>query len=385
MARSGIYLKCSVAGEKYQAFLPAPLPPKPPLDLAPLQRLMTRAAAALGRLDSVSDVLPDHALLLYYYIRKEAVLSSQIEGTQSSLSDLLLHESRESPATPIEDVAEVSRYVAALEHGLRRIEGGFPLSLRLIREMHRRLLSRGRGRGRQPGEFRRSQNWIGGARPGNALFVPPPPEHLMECLGHFEKYLHLEERVYPSLIDAGLVHAQFETIHPFLDGNGRIGRLLIVFLLIVLGDLKKPVLHISLFFRNNRRAYYEHLNAVRRSGDWKSWLEFFLTGVAETAEQAVETGYRISGLFSEDRAKVAALKRASQSALPVFELLQNRAILSANGAAGELGISAPTARAAFARLKNLAIVREISGRGKERLYCYSGLLDLLEKGVTPSG
>jgi Fic family protein len=265
--RLGSYITCSVVGENYQAFLPPPLPPSPPIDLLPLQKLLVRASQALGRLDGVSDVLPDSNLLLYYYIRKEAVLSSQIEGTQSSLSDLLLYENDGPPSVPLEDVAEVSSYVAALEHGLKRLRGGFPLSLRLIREMHEILLSKGRGSNKQPGVFRTSQNWIGGTRPGNAFFVPPPPNHLMECLDQFEKYLHLEERPYSSLIDAGLVHIQFETIHPFLDGNGRIGRLLITFLLIIMGNLKEPVLYLSLYFKNNRPTYYERLSAVRTAGD----------------------------------------------------------------------------------------------------------------------
>ncbi len=260
--RLGTYLKRSVAGEVYQAFVPPELPPEPPLNLAPLAKLLAKASRAVGRLDGVADVLPDRDLFLYYYVRKEAVLSSQIEGTQSSLSDLLLYESDEAPSVPVDDVAEVSRYVAAVEHGLRRIRDGFPLSLRLIREMHEILLSTGRGSHQLPGEFRTSQNWIGGSRPGNARFVPPPPERLTECLDRFEKYLHRDERQYSSLIDAGLIHVQFETIHPFLDGNGRIGRLLITFFLILTGDLKQPWLYLSLFFRNNREEYYQRIILV---------------------------------------------------------------------------------------------------------------------------
>lgn len=381
--RLGSYLKSTLAGETYQAFLPPALPPVPPLDLVPLQKLLVRAGQAIGRLDGVADVIPDSNLLLYYYVRKEAVLSSQIEGTQSSLSDLLLYESNEAPSVPMDDVVEVSSYVAALEHGLKRLSEGFPLSLRLIREMHKILLAKGRGSNKQPGEFRTSQNWIGGTRPGNARFVPPPPERLMECLDQFEKYLHTEERPYASLIDAGLIHVQFETIHPFLDGNGRIGRLLITFFLIVMGDLKQPLLYLSLFFKNNREEYYQRLNAVRQAGDWEGWLEFFLTGVAETADQVVETSQAISTLFTDDLVKIESLKRAGISARQVHDLLRGKAIISAIAAAKALDMTVPTARTALNNLKELGIVHDISGKGKERLYIYTGLVDLLEKGTEP--
>jgi Fic family protein len=381
--RLGNYITCSVVGENYQAFLPPPLPPSPPIDLLPLQKLLVRASQSLGRLDGVSDVLPDSKLLLYYYIRKEAVLSSQIEGTQSSLSDLLLYENDGPPSVPLEDVAEVSSYVAALEHGLKRLRGGFPLSLRLIREMHEILLSKGRGSNKQPGVFRTSQNWIGGTRPGNAFFVPPPPNHLMECLDQFEKYLHLEERPYSSLIDAGLVHVQFETIHPFLDGNGRIGRLLITFLLIIMGNLKEPVLYLSLYFKNNRPAYYGRLSAVRTSGDWEGWLELFLTGVAETADQVVETSQAVSMLFAEDLVKIETLKRAAFTARLFHEYLRRKAVINATDVARNLDISIPTARTALNNLKALGIAKEISGKGKERLYIHEKLINQLEQGTEP--
>jgi Fic family protein len=369
--------------KNYQAFLPPPLPPVPPLDLTSLQKLLLRAGEAIGRLDGASDVLPDGNLLLYYYVRKEAVLSSQIEGTQSSLSDLLLYESNEVPSVPTDDVVEVSSYVAALEHGLTRLRDGFPLSLRLIREIHEVLLAKGRGSNKQPGEFRTSQNWIGGSRPGNAHYVPPPPDRLMECLDQFEKYLHAEEGPYASLIDAGLIHVQFETIHPFLDGNGRIGRLLIMFYLIVMGDLKQPLLYLSLYFKNNRQEYYNRLNAVRQTGDWEDWLKFFFTGVAQTADQVVETSQAISALFAADLAKTEGLKRAGISARQVHGLLRRKAIVSAIDAAKALEITVPTARAALNNLKELGIVRDISGKGKERLYLYTGLVDILKTGTEP--
>lgn len=382
--RLGSYIRCSVtAGESYQAFLPPALPPQPPLNLLPLQGLLSKASQALGKLDAVADILPDSNLLLYYYVRKEAVLSSQIEGTQSSLSDLLLHESGEAPSVPVDDVVEVSSYVAALEHGLKRVREGFPVSLRLIREMHAILLSKGRGSNKQPGEFRTSQNWIGGSRPGNAAFVPPPPDRLMECLDAFEKYLHQEDRSYAALIDAGLIHVQFETIHPFLDGNGRIGRLLITFFLIMMGDLRQPTLYLSLFFKNNREEYYRRLGAVRTAGDWEGWLDYFLHGVAETSNQVVATSQAISALFKADQDKIATLKRAGITARQAHAQLQKIAISNAINMASALDVSVPTARLALNNLKELGIVKDISGSGKERLYIYSALIDLLEQGAEP--
>jgi len=294
-----------------------------------------------------------------------------------------MYESSEVPGTPIDYVVEVSCYVAALEHGLKRIREGFPLSLRLIREMHEILLSKGRGSHTQPGEFRTSQNWIGGSRPGNARFVPPPPDRLMECLDRFEKYLHLEERTYSSLIDAGLIHVQFATIHPFLDGNGRIGRLLITFFLILMGDLKQPWLYLSLFFKNNREEYYQRLSAVRQTGDWEGWLGFFLQGVAETADQVVTTSQKISELFAADKERITSLKRAGISAGQVHDVLRRKAMISSIDAASAIGVTVPTARAALNNLKSLNIVCDVSGKGKERVYIYSELIALLEQGAEP--
>ncbi len=377
-SRLGTYIRCNVAGESYQAFIPPPLPPQ--IDLSQLQTSLSKANQALGKLSAILETLPDGDLLLYYYIRKEAVLSSQIEGTQSSLSDLLLYEST-GEAVPIRDVVEVSSYVAAFYHGLKRIDKGFPLSLRLIKEMHEILLSNDFGKGKQPGQFRSSQNWVGGSRPGNAFFVPPPASHLMECLDHFEKYLHVKQRPYTSLIDAGLIHVQFETIHPFLDGNGRIGRLLISFFLILMGDLQKPILYLSLFFKNHRSVYYEKLNAVRTVGDWEDWLEFFLTGVIETSHQIIEISKAISNLYKNDFATIERLKRARLSAHLVHNLLQKKAIVSATHTAKILNISTPTARAALNNLKDLNIVK-VKPIGKEQFYIYTELINLLEKNVT---
>ena len=252
----GRLITISTVGEKAEAFLPAPLPPVPPIEWTPaLREKFDLALLALGRLDSVSILLPETALFIYIYVRKEAVLSSQIEGTQSSLSDLLLFELEQQPGGPLDDVQEVSNYVAALDHGLARLESGFPLSLRLIKEMHDKLLSKGRGSDKQPGEFRRSQNWIGGTRPGNAFFVPPPPENVPECMGELELFLHDQPEHTPVLLKAALTHVQFETIHPFLDGNGRLGRLLITLLLCAEKVLKAPMLYLSQYFKTNRQRY----------------------------------------------------------------------------------------------------------------------------------
>ena len=296
-----------VGGEEVRAFVPSPLPPEPPLELSGgRQRLLERAILALGRLDSITTLLPDPQLFLYAYIRREAVLSSQIEGTQSSLSDLLLFELEEAPGVPFNDVVEVSNYVAALEHGMARLRDGFPLSNRLLREMHEQLLARGRGSEKQPGEFRRSQNWIGGTRPGNAHFVPPPPSLVDDLMSALERTFHEQAGQYPVLITAALAHVQFETIHPFLDGNGRIGRLMMPLFLHDAGVLQQPLLYLSLYFKQHRDQYYRLLDSVRATGDWESWLDFFLEGVVTTATGAVDTAQRLVVLFREDTARVQA-------------------------------------------------------------------------------
>lgn len=338
----GQYVSKTFDKEVVRAFVPPPLPPDPPVRFDVLQSLLEEANRAVGRLDGIASLLPDLSLFIYMCVRKEAVLSSQIEGTQSSLSDLLLFENQEAPGVPIEDVQEVSNYVAAMNHGLERIRSGFPLSLRLIREIHEVLLSRGRGSEKQPGEFRHSQNWIGGTRPGNAAFVPPPPELVMECLGDLEKYLHEDARNMPTLVKAGLIHVQFETIHPFLDGNGRLGRLLITLFLCAQGVIREPILYLSLYFKTNRAAYYELLDRVRSKGDWEAWLDFFLIGIRDTAEQAADAIRNIIGLFDKDREEIETLGRATASVLRVFEYMQRNPIVSIPAAAKKIGISAPT-------------------------------------------
>lgn len=379
---TGTYEVTTVGGEPVRAFVPRPLPPAPSLTLdAVLQPLLEAALLAVGRLDGVSTLLPDMSLFLYAYVRKEAVLSSQIEGTQSSLSDLLLFELDEAPGVPLDDVVEVSNYVAALDHGLARLREGFPLSNRLIREIHGVLLSRGRGSGKDPGEFRRSQNWIGGSRPGNAAFVPPPPPAVPECMAALERFMHAESDGLPVLLRAGLTHVQFETVHPFLDGNGRVGRLLITFLLCHAGVLREPLLYLSLYFKQNRSTYYELLDRVRRDGDWEAWLAFFLEGVKQVAEGAVSTAERLGEMFRTDRARVEASGRRAGSALRVHEALKARPIQSMPAIRDTTGLSFPAVSSSMDLLVELGIARELTGKRRNRLFVYDGYLAVLNEGT----
>lgn len=383
---TGEYVTRTVAGERYRAYLPAPLPPDPPLVLGTgLLQAMDQANRALGRLDGICCVWPSsgHFLhqLLYQYVRKEAVLSSQIEGTQSSLSDLLLYELEETPGVPLGDVQEVSSYVAALNHGLTQVRKGFPMSLRLLREVHGVLLATGRGADKSPGEFRRSQNWLGGSRPGNAVFVPPPPERLMDCLGPFEHFLHDKPEPMPSLIKAALAHVQFETIHPFLDGNGRLGRMLITLLLCHDKVLREPALYLSLYFKIHRADYYDHLQRVRTDGDWEGWLRFFLTGIAETATEASDAAQQLWTLFDQDRRSIQEQGRASGTALRVHDLLRQRPIISISAACNELELTHPAVNKSLRKLEEMGIVREITGRQRNRLYLYDAYMAILNQGL----
>jgi len=378
----------STGGERVRAFVPAPLPPRPPVAFGgDLQRAFEAAQHAVGSLDGVSALLPDKSLFIYAYVRKEAVLSSQIEGTQSSLSDLLLFELDEAPGVPIDDVTEVSNYVAALEHGLSRLRGGFPLSNRLIREIHEVLLSRGRGSGKLPGEFRRSQNWLGGTRPGDAVFVPPPHAEVEACMADLEQFLHADDDALPVLIRAGIAHLQFETIHPFLDGNGRVGRLLITLLLCHTGALREPLLYLSLYFKAHRSTYYDLLDVVRRDGDWERWLAFFLEGVRSTAVGAVATAEQLGELFQADRTRFEPLKRRAGSALRVHEALKARPISSIQEVSRTTQLSFPAASKAMDLLIELGIARELTGQRRNRLFAYGQYLGILsegtERGVTP--
>ncbi|MFN2122512.1 MAG: Fic family protein [Candidatus Promineifilaceae bacterium] len=382
----GHYVTISTVGEKAQAFVPAPLPPLPPIEWTPeLRGKFDQALLALGRLDSVAVLLPDTSLFLYMYIRKEAVLSSMIEGTQSSLSDLLLYELDQEPGVPLDDVREVSNYVAALDHGLRRLAEGFPLSLRLFKEIHGVLLQKGRGSHQTPGEFRRSQNWIGGTRPGNAAFVPPPAEEVADCMGKLELYLHDQPEPTPVLLKAALAHVQFETIHPFLDGNGRLGRLLITLLLCEHKVLRQPMLYLSLYFKTHRQHYYELLNNVRRTGDWEAWLDFFAEAVALTAAQAVETARQLLDLSNQDRDKISRLGRAAASSLRVHRVLMQHPIATSGLLAQRTGITAATVNRALGHLEQLGIIRELTAQKRNRLFSYTRYVDIMNRGTEPPG
>lgn len=372
-------------GEEVRAFVPKPLPPVPPLELdGPLLKALEAANLALGRLDGVSTLLPDKSLFLYHYVRKEAVLSSQIEGTQSSLTDLLQHERGEVPGVPQDDVVEVSCYVAALEHGLKRLrEDSFPLSNRLIREVHGVLLSSGRGSDKSPGEFRRSQNWVGGTRPGNADFVPPPHTELEDCMASLERFLHESDDGLPDLVRVGLAHVQLETIHPFLDGNGRIGRLLITFLLCHAGLLQDPLLYLSLYLKQHRPDYYRLLNDVRLSGDWEAWLAFFLEGVRVTSEGAFSTAMSLTEMFRHDRERISSLGRQANSALRVHDVLMAHPICTIPEVAKGTGLSYPGASAGLNRLIELGIASEVTGDWRARTFAYWQYLQTLIEGTEP--
>jgi len=382
-SRLGRKVVIASTGERAEAFIPPALPPVPPIRMDRLYRALEDANRALGRLDGVTSILPDTPLFLYMYVRKEALLSSQIEGTQSSLSDLLLFESDEAPGVPLDDVQEVSNYVAAMQHGLARISEGFPISLRLIREIHETLLSKGRGSTKQPGEFRRSQNWIGGTRPGNALFVPPPPERVLDLMGELETFIHADTPELPALVKAGLVHVQFETIHPFLDGNGRLGRLLITFLLCTQNILKEPILYLSLYFKTHRQHYYDLLQRVRQDGDWEAWLEFFLEGIAATSLQAADAARQILQLFEADQRRIETLGRSAASALRVHKFLQQKPIAPIPDIAAALGVSMPTVAKAVQHLEQLGMLREITGKRRGRMFVYSAYLNILRRGTEP--
>ncbi len=380
----GRYEVRMVGGERVSAFVPDPLPPDPPLELdGQFLQSLEAASLALGGLNATSTLIPDKGLFIYAYVRKEAVLSSQIEGSRSSLADLLLSEVAEAPGAPVDDITEVSNYVAALEHGLERMRNGFPLSNRLLREMHSILLSSGRGSHLHPGEFRTSQNWIGGRRPGEADFVPPPHHLVPGCMGDLESFFHATDDGMPILLRAGLAHLQFETIHPFLDGNGRVGRLLITMLLCQAGALQDPVLYLSLFFKRHRSVYYQMLDRVRQTGDWERWLMFFLDGVREASNEAVSTTLRVSRLFESDRELIRQGGRRAISALQVHQALTAHPILALSDAAQHAQLSFRAVSTAMRALNDLKIVREITGQRRNRLFVYDAYLSILSEGTEP--
>jgi Fic family protein len=371
--------------EVFSSLIPKPLPPTPPIEFtAEFLELMEKANLALGRLDGLARLLPDLQLFLYFYLRKEAVLSSQIEGTQSSLSELLLFESNQLTGAPTKDVVEVSNYVSALQYGLKRLRQNLPISIRLMKEIHAVLLAKGKGRDKAPGEFRDSQNWIGGSRPGNAVFVPPPKEEVVPLMGQIETFYH-EHRALPALVKAALIHVQFETIHPFLDGNGRLGRLLITLMLVADGVLSEPLLYLSLYFKQNRSRYYDLLQRVRFEGDWEEWLSFFFTAVLETARQAVSTAHEVLRLFKRDRSRIENLGRVRGTTILVHELFQRKPYLTISSASKELHLSQPAITNAMRVLEEMKMVKESSGRSWNRIFVYSSYLRIMTEGAEAPG
>ena len=381
---TGTYVNALADGKPVRAFIPESMPPTTlvPMEGAMLT-LFSEATLALGGLNRVLYLLPDVAIFLYSYVRKESLLSSQIEGTHSTLSEFLEHELEGAPGVPNDDVLEVSNHVAALQHGLDRLNSGFPISNRLIREMHGILLRRGRGSNRSPGEFRVSQVWLGGRDPQRAAFVPPPANYVTDLMGDLELFIHSQDPNIPPLLRAGYAHVQFETIHPFGDGNGRIGRILITMILLAAGVLNEPLLYLSLYFKNNRSDYYQLLNSVRLTGSWNGWLEFFLEGVRETALGAVDTAERLRAMFDADRQSVQLLRRRTGSALRIHEAFMKRPLLTIAQSAEMAEMTFPTANAAMSALVDLGLAEEVTGRETNRIYKYTKYLDVLSEGTEP--
>ena len=380
---TGRYERTAAAGEEVSAFVPVPLPPRnPPLDFeGRLAEPLRTAEHGLARLDLAGEMVPSLDWFVLAFVRKEAVISSQIEGTQASLVDLLTYEAQ-SEAAPDLDVEEICNYLEALNYARGELarSGGLPLSIRLLNETHRRLMSGARGASKQPGEIRRSQNWIGGTRPGNAVHVPPPPQALSDLLGEFEKYLHAGDTL-PPLVRVGLAHVQFETIHPYLDGNGRVGRLLISLLLERWGLLRSPLLYLSLFFKRHREEYYRRLNAVRTEGDWEGWTGYFLEGVAAIADEATASARELFALFAADRGRMLTQNTTSVSAVRLFERLPDRPILTVASAMRLIGVSKPTATRAVEALTSAGILVETTGRKRDRRFAYRAYIEQLRIGT----
>jgi Fic family protein len=384
MRVTGRTVKKTVAGEAVATFVPYPLPPREPslkVD-GPRAALLERAGQALARLEVAGRMVPSLDWFIYAFVRKEAVVSSQIEGTQATLIDLLEYEAEREDYAPVEDVREVCNYLAAIKYARTQLKGerGLPLSMRLLNEAHRRLMRGARGAHKQPGEVRRSQNWIGGTRPGNAVFVPPPPEALTALLTELENYLHADDGL-PALVRIALVHVQFETIHPYLDGNGRIGRLLITLLLEQWQLLSAPLLYLSLFFKRHRSEYYRLLGEVRRTGNFEAWTDFFLEGVATIADEAVTTAQEIFALVSADRGRLLAAPGASVMAIRLMERLPLHPVLSIPTVVKLLKTTKPTAGKAVQVLEQLHVLKETSGKQRDRTYAYTAYLERLRAGT----
>lgn len=366
--------------QNYKAFIPNPLPPKPEIELdKETIEILSKADSAVGRLSGISEALPNPDLFVAMYVRKEAVLSSQIEGTEASLEDVLEYESLNRPRALPNDVTEVVNYVRAMNYGLNRAKD-LPLSLRLIKEIHAELMRGVRGGVKTPGEFRKTQNWIGpkGCTLNNARFIPPPPHEMTQALGDLEKYMHLELN-YPLLVECGLIHFQFETIHPFLDGNGRIGRLLITFFLCHKGILKKPLLYLSHYFKENRSEYYDRLMEVREKGDFEAWIKFFLRGVTSVALEACDTSNRIISLKNKDKDKIADAYKETSKAAVFHERLFDRPIVSIKDIAKIMDTTFPTANDICLKLVKTDILKEITGKERNKMFAYKNYLDILKQ------
>lgn len=385
---AGTYETTAVAGEKVSAFVPDPLPPAEPafeLDGRVLESLWL-AEQTLDKLELAADLVPSVDWFLYAFVRKEAVVSSQIEGTQATLDDLLRFEARaegtQSESAASADVEEICNHLDALAYARRQLADpeGLPLSMRLLHRTHARLMSGARGADKLPGEVRRSQNWLSGTRPGNAAFVPPPPHRLAELLSDLEKFIHAESDL-PPLVRAGLVHVQFETIHPYLDGNGRIGRLLVTLLLEHWKLLGEPLLYLSLYFKRHRAEYYRRLDAVRREGDWEGWIAFFLDGVVEVGREAVASARDLAQLVARDREMVLEEETSSMTILRLFESLPRRPIVTAPGVRDLLGVTLPTAGRSIEALAGLGILEEITGKQRDREWSYREYVDRLRVGT----
>ncbi len=382
---TGRYERTTVEGEAVSAFVPCALPPAEPMLVLDddARAWLQRAEQGLGRLELAGEMVPSLPLFNYAFVRKEAVISSQIEGTQCTLIDLLTFEAEANIESVINaDVQEVCNYLDGLAYARQQIasDGGLPISMRLLNETHALLMRGVRGADKQPGEVRRSQNWIGGTRPGNAAFVPPPPQLLRELLGAFEKYIHAESDLHP-IIRAGLLHVQFETIHPYLDGNGRIGRLLVTLLLEDFRVLSAPLLYLSLFFKRHRDEYYRRLSAVRTDGDWEGWTSFFLEAVATIADEATASARDIFGLVGCDRQRVLEAKSSTVMAARLFEMLPEHPIVTIAKATSLLDTTKPTATKAVMALVDSGVLVETTGRKRDRTFCYNAYLDLLRTGT----
>ncbi|MBE9139611.1 Fic family protein [Nodosilinea sp. LEGE 07088] len=366
--------------EGYKAFIPKPLPPIPEIIMdQEMWNLLSQADRALGRLDGATDALPNPDLFVFMYVRKEAVLSSQIEGTQASLIDVLEFESQALEPDNPQDVTEVVNYISAINYGLERLQE-LPVSLRLIREIHQELMQGVRGAERDPGEFRRSQNWIGssGCSLTEATYVPPPPHEMTKSLNNLEDFLHSPQPM-PTLIKVGLAHAQFETIHPFLDGNGRTGRLLITFLLCEQNILQRPLLYISYYFKKYRTEYYNHLQAIRDSGNWEGWLKFFLRGVYEVAQEAAATARKIVNLKEEHRQLLLdEMGRRSGNAIALLESLYFRPIFNVEHAETITNLSYPNANTLIKDLIDIGLLEEITGQKRNRAFSYAPYLAVFQ-------